>query len=662
MLGILTSMPSIVLGKDRKYPPILQRIHEYQRDNVKYIDSLQDNVYLKLRFNVEKRNATLWLIPSVYRLAKGEKQYIRESYNKVLFHDEHKYELRQQLVCGTIHHRAMPTLLDLLTPNLYDEILYENHILSPFNRYNYRYYRYSQREQKDSTTRLDFHPRIYNTQLINGYAIVETHTGRIIRTVLNGEYDMISFRTEIHQGDSAARSLMPARCSAAAVFRFGGNRIASNLEATYQNPYALPDTLPTMAERQLMDSIRPVPLSESDKQIYAAYDEREKADKAQRDSTPRRKNFFKDILWDAIGNTLVTPIAAETNTASFSISPILNPSYVSWSQHRGLRYKMKLYTRLAFNQYRYLTLEPSFGYNFKFNEFYFEIPLRMTYNPKRNGYAEIVWANGNRISNGSVAEALQRAHKDSLNFDNTDIDTFTDNNLRVFNNIMLFDWIDIETGFVFHHRTAIDKDLMRRYNMPTEYHSFAPMFGLKILPWPKGPLFSLDWERAIKGVFRSSIDYELLEFDASWKMKLHGMRKINMRAGYGVYTRKAQDYFVDFTNFRQDNLPEGWDDEWSGDFELLSGSIYNESNYYVRANFSYESPMMAAKWVPYFGKYIEKERFYFSTAIVRNSRPYFELGYSFTNRYFSVGAFASFLNTEFQRVGFDFEFELFRRW
>jgi hypothetical protein len=77
---------------------------------------------------------------------------------------------------------------------------------------------------------------------------------------------------------------------------------------------------------------------------------------------------------------------------------------------------------------------------------------------------------------------------------------------------------------------------------------------------------------------------------------------------------------------------------------------------------SYESPLLFATWLPYIGKFIETERLYFSNAVVQHTRPYFEIGYGLTNRYFSVGFFASFLNTEFQKAGITFDFELFKRW
>lgn len=661
-------MPGMISASNKEDSLVLGRIYQYQKDHTTAIEGIEDNVYAKFRFNVERRNVTLWLIPTMYVLAKDPREYIRESYNKVTFKSAHEFDLKNQLLSGTIrkNRKAMPTLLDYATPNIYDIALYNGHMLSPFNKTNRRYYRFTQKRQKDGTTRLEFRPKLYNTQLVNGYAIVDTQTGRIIRTLLNGEFDMISFRTEITQGMEGGRSLMPARCTTAATFNFVGNRIGALFDASYQCQTELPDSIDRERGRELMDSIRPFPLTETDKRIYQEYDIRHAPDTVNtvaEDTMPKKQNLIKKILWDTIGDQLVTPIAAESDKAEFYLTPIINPLYVRYSGSRGLSYKMRLYTRYTFSAHRYLTLEPTFGYNFKQRQFYFTAPLRMTYNPKRNGYAEIVWGNGNRISNSTVMDQINHEHRDTIDFKDKDMDKFTDNHLQVFNNIMLFDWFDIESGVVYHQRVAVNKDLMRQYNVPTEYRSFAPMIGLKFSPWlNKGPVISIDWERSFKGIFQSNINYERWEFDAQWKKKIPGLRVLNLRAGYGFYSDRNNNYFLDYANFRDNNLPEGWDDDWSGDFQLLDSRLYNESDFYLRSNVSYESPLLLATWTPYVGKYIEKERFYISNVIVEHTRPYTEIGYGFTNRYISVGFFASFLNTHFQKFGISFDFELFKRW
>lgn len=664
MLGILTGMPSIAFSREKKDSLILYRIYDYHINHLTKIDSIRDNVYLKVRYNIERRNPIMKFIPSahVFYHSDNVRDYLRESYSNILFTKGHKFDVTQQVVSTNIrgNRHGIYTLLDHLTPNLYEATIYNNHILSPLNKYNKRYYRYNQKTESNGNIRLDFRPKTFNTQLISGYSIIQPD-GKILRTVLNGEFDMITFRTEVLQTKNDSLSFMPSVCNTAATFKFLGNRITALVNTDFNNKKNLPDSIISATSREMMDTLRPIPLSEADKKIYANYDEKIKAieEEAKKDTIPKKESVLKKILWDAIGENIFTPIGAESENASFRMSPLIDPLHLSWSDRRGFRYKINLRSMYKFSEHRYLTFEPLFGYNFKFKEFYFTLPLRMTYNPKRNGFAEIIYGNGNRISNSTVAEAMNV--EDSLDLGDKGIDLFTDNYLRVFNNVMAFDWLDIESGFIYHRRKAIYPEEMLKYGLETEYRSFALMLGVKINLWRKGPWLTIDWERGLNGINKSSIDYESVEVDAQWKIPLTGLRLVNLRTGTGVYTRKAQNYFIDYTNFRDNNLPEGFEDDWSGNFELLRSRLY-QSKYYLRFNVSYDQPMMVACWVPYLGKYIERERFYLGCAIVERTKPHIELGYSFTNRYISIGMFAGFKNTRFQEIGFDFSYEIFRRW
>ena len=665
---LILSMPTAMSGA-KNDSPILDKIYEYYQLHRDEIHNIQDNVYAKFRFNVEKRNVILWLIPSMYVLAKDPREYIRESYNNVTFKNEHDFDVNKQVVTGTIrkNRKAMPVIIDYNTPRIYDITLYDGYMLSPFNRINRHYYRYKQIRQSDGTTRLEFRPKLYNTQLVNGFAIVETETGRIIRTVINGEFDMLSFCSDVRHENNDSLALMPTQCTTAATFRFMGNRVSTVFNSKYHQTKSLPDSIIEAESMTLMDSLRPVPLAESDKRIYEALAQRQREaeEAAAADTTEHKVNKWKHFWWDIVGDNLVTPLAAESKDkdAEFRLSPIINPLNVRYSGSKGISYKMNLSFHYKFNEHRYLSLEPMFGYNFKQRQFYFTAPLRMTYNPKRNGYAEIVWGNGNRISNSSVLDQINHEHGDSLSFNEPDADKFKDTYVKLTNNIMLYEWFDLETRLVYHQRTAVNKGLMIKYDMPTRYRSFGPALKFKFRPWlERGPVITVDYERSFKNVLRSNIQYERWELDGQWKMKIAGLRLLNLRTGYGFYTNKSDNFFLDYANFCENNLPEGWDDRWTGNFQLLDSKMYNESNFYYRNNVSYETPMLFATWLPYIGKYIEKERLYFSNVIVQDTRPYFEIGYGLTNRYVSLGFFASFYNTKFQRGGITFDFELFKRW
>ena len=297
------------------------------------------------------------------------------------------------------------------------------------------------------------------------------------------------------------------------------------------------------------------------------------------------------------------------------------------------------------------------GYNFKKSQFYYKAPLRMTYNPKRNGYVELTWANGNRISSETLTNDIRYYRGEDIN-----LPEFRDMNLQLVNNIEVFNWLEMTVGMVFHRRTSTDEALMNKLDIDSEFRSFAPLVTLRFRPWQNGPVLTANYEQSLKKVLKSDLKYERWEFDLSYKHKLPALRSINMRAGTGFYTQRNTNYFVDYTNFRDNNLPTGWDDEWTGQFQLLESRWYNESNYYFRTHVSFESPLLALTWVPGIGRLLEMERVYASVLSIEHTRPYIELGYGFTNRFFSAGLFTSFLNTKFQHFGCRFTVELFRRW
>ena len=126
---------------------------------------------------------------------------------------------------------------------------------------------------------------------------------------------------------------------------------------------------------------------------------------------------------------------------------------------------------------------------------------------------------------------------------------------------------------------------------------------------------------------------------------------------------EGQDaYFLDFENFREDNMPGGWNDDWTGDFQLLNRDTYNSSDYYLRANLTYESPLMLLSKAPLLGKYVEMERVYVSALVVDGIYPYTEMGYGFTNRLFSIGLFVATREIKYDGFGCRLGLELFRDW
>ena len=672
MVGMFIFMPTICFSQEKKDSTILEKMWSYKRNFASNNIGGTTNSYMRYTLNTERRNFTMFLIPTLYAVAKGDRKYISESYGKMGIENTHSFKTQSQVISNTIPHdrQVSEAFTDYLTPNIYDQTLYEDRLLSPFYRSNRFYYRYRIENVNGNLVHVSFRPKLKNTQLVKGYALVNKNTGRVVYTMYDGEFDMLKFHIDVILGTDDTSSILPQRCASDLYFNFMGNRISSHFLATYNAPTTLPDSLNEYESRPMMETLRTFQLNDEEKEIYRQHDEEKaleevsrKKEKELEDTLKPKRRTLGDVLWD-IGDRLVTSSHADAMGADFSLSPILNPQYISYSRSRGLSYKIQLGVRYSWNKKRYLTINPQIGYNFKIKQFFHYTPIRMTYNPKRNGYAELIIANDNRISHYSIKQAIRNMYPDieEKDIDRVNVNYFSDNYIKALNNVVAYDWLEIKAGVVYHIRKADNVQAMRDFNMPTSYRSFAPTLTLHISPWRRGPYLTVNYERSIKGILGSNLEYERYEFDASHKFKLDRLRRVNLKAGFGLYTNKETSYFLDYANFRDQNLPGGWEDEWTGNFQLLNSEWYNTSRYYLRGHASYESPLLVCSFLPLVGKYIERETIYFSLLSIQHTRPYAEIGYGVTTRFVSIGAFASFLNAKPKEFGLKFTFELFRKW
>ena len=294
---------------------------------------------------------------------------------------------------------------------------------------------------------------------------------------------------------------------------------------------------------------------------------------------------------------------------------------------------------------------------------------------------------GNRIYRSVVLDQLKQLPDSTFNFDQLELDYFKDVYLNLFHNIEIVNGLFVKAGVSVHWRYLInnskvilekplpDKDWAALRGIRSEYNSFAPRIRIEWTPgmyyYMNGrrkmnvgssmPTFMLDYERGIKGVFKSTGAHERWEFDIQQNLKLSGIRSIGYRIGGGMFTKQEDMYFVDFANFARRNLPEGWNDDIGGTFQLLDGRWYNSSRQYWRGNFTYESPFILLKPLNRWLGLVQQERLYGGILFMPHLNPYIELGYGIGTHIFDVGAFVSTINGQFDTFGFKFTFELFNK-
>ena len=633
----------------------MQRVFSYAStvDTTAQTDSVR-NTYIKYSLRVNRRNPILLAIPTMYAIAHGEQRaYVGEIFGRFIMNglqDDHFEEIQKNT---TIPHRrrTLTTLRKYLSPDIYGVTIADDIILSPFNKINRRFYSYRSILQGDGLVRITFKPRLKNTQLVSGTATADFLTGRIVDAEFHGEYDMVRFVLHTEMGRQGIASLLPATCQLDAVFKFIGN----NISAKYYTQNTGDSTLTT----------RPIPLSEEEEALVEAH--RMAEEKKQQTDSNRHENKFKHVAWDLIGERIVNRTKTRFGTRDqgyLRISPILNPLYLGYSKRKGVYYKFNIKTNFLFNDNQEFSTRLKAGYSFKQHQFYFKLPTMFYFNKRRNGYIELEIGNGNRITNSDIIKQIKHEKADTIKWDNMNLDYFKDTYVRLSTHYDLSQKLGVQASIIVHHRDAVDKEGFRRAGKPHSYRSAAPLLTLEYRPTGySGPILTVDYERSIKGFFNSCTGYERWEADGQYLLRLPRLQALSMRLGAGFYTHKENDsYFLDYTNFRDENIPGGWYDEWTGDFELLDRNWYNASEYYVRSNLTYQSPLLALSWLPFIGHYVEMERIYVSALSVNHLHPYIECGYGFTTRLFSIAAFLANKNGKFDGAGVRIGLELFRHW
>lgn len=591
--------------------------------------------YINSKFNVEikRRNPILGLIPSMYYLSKGNRNYIGEKTCKIIMSNDNGVKVDVINSRGNIAttKEMLSVTKILLNPRIYNETIFGGFILSPFCRKNKSLYRYNA-SIEGNAVRIAFTPRFRNIQLVSGNATAD-RCGNVTAIELSGTLDMLKFLVRV-----AMRSGNPSVLEHNYIetkFSFLGNKI--NLK----------DTITYYTDTLYCDSLIIKASGTTSSVINSDYNKKGGDSKAEKDIT----SYILNRLRGNIGNKV-----------TYGLSPVLNPLYLGYSSYRGITYRIKLQGKFNISSRLNLMGTIRLGYSFKLRQLYINVPVQ--FNVGKKATIETDFGTGNHISSSEILQQLAHESPDSVKWEELRLDLFKDMFWKFQFKYKLTPCLTFCSGFSYHKRTAVDKTGFSISGKKDKYFSFAPTLHAIFSPWhDSGPVFSYDYERGIKGVAKSDMSFERMEIDASWKAKLGCLRILSTRLGYGMYTSRSKgSYFLDYANFRYNSISGGWDDDWTGEFQLLNRNWYNASKFYARSNLTYESPLLLVSRVPLVGKFIETERIYCNTLITDKLHPYTECGYGFTNRLFSMGMFCGISSRHFAGTGIRMSLELFRDW
>ncbi len=688
---------------------IIERVIAVSPRYAHIVDEFKADLYVRGRVKVHRRNHLIKVVPSMFRFEKGIRDYIVESMNEIHYTAPDIYDLKVKALTGTLRRNRgeIGNIMEYFNMNVYSSSLLPDKLLSPLSKSGMRHYYYLLDSILGDGDSLRYKvlivPRNKSNQLISGYMVVNDASWTINEFCFTGKVEQVTFSAKVEMGKSGDSLYLPGRFDVNMLFSFVGNKIEAGYEAVFdyktimlskapkksawkKNKYDLSESfnLSTDSTRIISDTvymkkIRPYPLTEEESKLYNDFKLRNDTIRLTHKKKSKGAVFFGELGDAMISNYTINL----SEFGSVKCSPIINPLLFGYSRSNGYSYVQKFkYNHLFANQ-KLLRIVPRLGYNFSYKEFYWRTDIDFVYWPRRIGQISLQMGNGNRIYSSDVLDDLKNLPDTAMNFDKLKLDYFKDDYLILSHRMEVTNGLSVEVGMSYHRRTLVDKSNIYNPQLQSQlsgrlrnlYISFAPRVRLEWTPnlyyymngkrkinlYSHYPTFSVDWERGVKGVLKSTGRYERWEFDVQQEFKLGGMRSLFYRLGCGAFTDQGDMYFVDFANFTRDNLPIGWNDEIGGVFQLLDRRWYNSSNKYIRGHVTYETPFLIFRHVRKYTSVIQNERLYGSALYVPHLLPYIELGYGVGTHIFDLGIFVSSINGQLDTIGCKFTFELFNR-
>lgn len=716
----LKSLSVLSRQQDARADSIMERVRFFAPFYDGLVDGYKARLYIKGEIDVARKNILLRFVPHMFRLRKGERQYLVETMSDLNYTAPDLFDQKVKASVGTVRKfwNVDGRLPEYFQVKVYASTLLNDKLISPLSADAPRYYSYRldsvSGPSHNRTFRIHFTPRHRSYQLVEGSVVVSEHVWSVRELCFDVRSEFNTWQMEVKMGEVGQNNeFLPVQIGLTGLFHFLGNRIGhsylSNLE--YQeivphdpsrklNPskssrydltssYVLrTDTNAYRQDTSYFASLRPLPLTPGEEAIYQRHFRR--ADTLYH----LRNNQQSGVSWAQVGDALIESNTLQLrNMGSLRFSPILNPLMLSYSPSNGLSYSHRLRYQCLLPHDRMIYISPYAGYNFKQKTFYWRINGSFDYLPSKRMALKAEVGNGNRIYSSRMLEELKDQPDSIFNFNRFNMLYYRDLYFKLRNSWEMVNGLTLELTLAMHRRTE-DREQRRsqlqalkeagiligtiprpNLEMLNAYNSFAP--GVRLV-WTPGqyyymhgkrkvnlhsnyPTISVEWERGVKGVLPNSGEYERVEVDYQHQLKLSPMRNLYYRMGWGAFTKQQSIYFVDFTNFRRSNLPTGWNDDMGGVFQLLDGRWYNASRDYLRANFTYEAPFLLLCSHNRFTKHVLNERLYFGILKVPHLNPYVEAGYGIGTHIFDFGFFTGFANGKYREMGVKFTFELFNR-
>lgn len=693
-------------ASSRKADSIMQKVFSYAEqfrpDSLQYVS----DVYLRHTVHTKRRGQIVRYVPGMFRLERGSNDYLSELHLRLQHHPPGQFGCKIIAYNSTSRYQRAQRLGNIgrFNAQIYAPQLFSDYILNPLHKRNRKHYRYVLSPQQDTASsilRIDVRPLFNNELLVQqGVIEIEAGTGAVRHFTLRFRHHLQRYLISADMKGTGKQSLLPDRLRITSDFRLSGNKVnelteivarhefqtSDTTRRSDENRYDLTsssllriDTARTITDCGYFDSFRRFPLRKSEQRILEQY-KLSHGISTQDGSRPphpadstrneggRKREQTQDFLLSSHRFNI-------GQHSQIKLPALITPSMIGWNASKGLSLQTKVRWDIFTKDYRaipVMELAPKVGYSFKQHQVYWETPFLLRFCPELNGAWSINAGGGAHIYNNRQAEELRHKLEGIGKYDSllSIIDSYGFHDYRdtYFQTDMALSPVPglrLTFGARYHRLKLIEwNETAAAAQMKHHYSSAGPRVQIEWTPgqyyyrdgrhriplYSPCPTFLLSYERGY-AIGRGQTHYERLESDIRYRLPLYAMRTLYFRMGAGFYTQRGNDCFLNYDYFRFSYIPEQWDDEMTGEFQLLSSRWYNESRYYVRFTGTYESPMLFFSRIPLLSGLVQKERFYLNMLTVKSLGIYSELGYAVSTNLLNLGAFVGIAPDHSANVG-----------
>ncbi|MFP4025672.1 MAG: DUF5686 and carboxypeptidase regulatory-like domain-containing protein [Thiohalospira sp.] len=431
------------------------------------------------------------------------------------------------------------------------------------------------------------------------------------------------------------------------------------------------------------DSIRPVSLTIEEMESYKVKDSiqlRMEKDSTFKDSIEKKDSRFS---WSKV---LTGGTFSYNSGHSFRYGGLADFSHIDYNTVDGLKYGMYFSYQHRSDDGKYFRISHNVDYAFARERMTSDISALYRYNGIKRGY---LFLSGGRTtsdfhSNSGISKNLNLVT--TLFLKENYLKIYQKDYVRVGHQTDIINGLEFYAGFEYAHRHELinhtDFYLTNPFN--NEFTSNIPpvdnfnadwiishsasLLNLRVKYTPryfyriddgvkwyvrsKYPTFTLQYNKGIKNLLESDVDFDRLEFSVNQGLSVRRIGGLRYKATAGTFLNNDKVYFADYKHFAT-NTPFLIGASEGSMFRLPDYYDYSTNKSYFEGLVRLESDRILLKRLPVLNKTLMRESLYFNYLASTGNKPYYEVGYGLNQIFlmFSVEVFAGFKGNSHEYTG-----------